>query len=216
MNMQLDIGELLEEGRKEGDNERRRLGLTSRFGHQGASPKAKLSQKTEGSSTSSTGLRTRTETMDNMEDKEVIFEMEKGPKQQIKVKESVGNARQPPLPQPYRSRWMRRPQTAQMGTQTMAANLIIKMEGLNLAQQRETEIQQEILCGSLWQEQLKKQLEECSRKRRQELATATNQMRMVARVAEVLQLRDEHQAPTTITQTTGRQSFCMMLTRTPS
>jgi hypothetical protein len=56
----------------------------------------------------------------------------------------------------------------------MAANLFIKMEGLNLAQQRETEIQQEILCGSLWQEQLKNQLEECFRKRRQELSTATN------------------------------------------
>jgi hypothetical protein len=94
MNMQLDIGEL-EGGRKEGDNERRRLGLPSRFGHQGASPKAKLSQKTEGSSTSNTGLRTRMETVDNMEDEEV----EKGPKQQIKLKESAGTARQLPLPQ---------------------------------------------------------------------------------------------------------------------
>jgi hypothetical protein len=65
-------------------------------------------------------------------------------------------------------------QTTTMGTQTMAANLIIKMEGLNLAQQCQMEIQQEILRGSLRQEQLKKQLEECSRKRRQELATATN------------------------------------------
>jgi hypothetical protein len=91
MNMQLDIGELLEEGRKEGNNERRRLGLTSRFGHQGASPKAKLSQKTEGSTTSSTGLRTRTETVDNMEDEEVIFEMEKGPKQQIKADGTDGD-----------------------------------------------------------------------------------------------------------------------------
>jgi hypothetical protein len=83
MNMQLDIGELLEEGRKEGNNER--------FGHQGASPKAKLSQKTEGSTTSSTGLRTRTETVDNMEDEEVIFEMEKGPKQQIKADGTDGD-----------------------------------------------------------------------------------------------------------------------------
>jgi hypothetical protein len=36
------------------------------------------------------------------------------------------------------------------GTQTMAANpanLVIKMEGLNLAQKRETELQQEILRG---------------------------------------------------------------------
>jgi hypothetical protein len=43
MNMQSDIGEL-ERGRKECDNERRRLGLPSRFGHQGAreSSNAKL------------------------------------------------------------------------------------------------------------------------------------------------------------------------------
>jgi hypothetical protein len=54
------------------------------------------------------------------------------------------------------------------------ANLVIKMEGLNLAQKRKTELQQEILRGSCQQEQLKKQLKECSRKRRQELATATN------------------------------------------
>jgi hypothetical protein len=137
----------------------------STFGHQGASPKAKLSQKTAGNSTSSTGLRTRTETVDNIEDKEVIFEREKGPKQQ------------PLPPQQYHSRWMKRQQTTTMGTQTMTANpanLIIKMEGLNLAQQRETELQQEILHGSLRQERLKKQLEECFWKRRQELATATN------------------------------------------
>jgi hypothetical protein len=64
-----------------------------------------------------------------------------------------------------------------MGTQTMTANpanLIIKMEGLKLAPQRKTELQQEILRGSLWQERLKKQLEECYGKRRQKLATATN------------------------------------------
>jgi hypothetical protein len=41
------------------------------------------------------------------------------------------------------------------------ANLVIKMEGLNLAQKRETELQQEVLRGSRRQEQLKKQLEEC-------------------------------------------------------
>jgi hypothetical protein len=161
--MQGDLSELMKEGRKEGENERRGLGLRSTFGHQGASPSATLSQKMEGILTSSTGLRTRTETVDDMEDEEVIFGREKAPK------------RQPP--QQYRSRWMKRQQTATIGTQTMTANpanLIIKMEGLNLAQQRETELQQEILRGSLWQERLKKQLEECSRKRRQELATATN------------------------------------------
>jgi hypothetical protein len=51
-----------------------------------------------------------------------------------------------------------------MVTQTMAAypaNLVIKMEGLNLAQKRETELQQEILRGSHRQKRLKKQLEEC-------------------------------------------------------
>jgi hypothetical protein len=191
MNMQSDIGELVRGG-KEFNNERRHLGLPSRFGCQGAreSLNAKLSQKTEGSSTSSTGLRTRPETVDNMEDEEVIFEMEKGPKQQIKVEGSAGNVRQPPLPQPYCGRRMRITQTAQVGTQTMSAKLITKMEGLNLSQQLEMEMQQEILDretrrlrrvayveagrGSLLQEQLKKQLEECFRKRRQELATATN------------------------------------------
>jgi hypothetical protein len=106
ISMQSDIGEL-EQGRKECDNERRRLGLLSRFGHQGAkeSSNAKLSQKRK-------GVRPQVQTADNMEDEEVIFEMEKGPKQQIKVEGSVLNARQPPLPQPYRGRWMRIPQAA--------------------------------------------------------------------------------------------------------
>jgi hypothetical protein len=165
MNMQGDLGEMMKEGKREGANKRRLLGLLSSFGNQGASPEAKLSRRTERNLTLNTGLRTSTETADDMEDDEVIFEREKGPK------------RKPPPPPQYRSRWMRRQQMATMGTQTMAAspaNLVIKMEGLNLAQKRETELQQEILRGSLWQERLKKQLEECSRKRRQELATATN------------------------------------------
>jgi hypothetical protein len=163
MNMQGDLVELMKVGRMGGE-EMRRLSLLNSFGDQGESTKGKLSRRTERNSTLDTGLRTSTETADNMEEDEVIFEREKGPK------------RKPPPPQ-YRSRWMRRQQTATMGTQTMApnpANLAIKMEGLNLAQKRETELQQEILCGSLWQERLKKQLEECSRNRRQELATATN------------------------------------------
>jgi hypothetical protein len=94
-----------------------------------------------------TGLRTVsakgtiTATAD-MEDDEVIFEMEKGLRMRLPA----------PPPQPkYRSRWMRRQQTATMGTQTMAtntANLAIKMEGLNLEKKRETELQQEILRGS--------------------------------------------------------------------
>jgi hypothetical protein len=67
-----------------------------------------------------------------------------------------------------------------MGTQTMAtnpANLVIKMEGLNLEaieKKRETELQQEILRVSLRQERLKKQLQECLRNRRQASATATS------------------------------------------
>jgi hypothetical protein len=64
-------------------------------------------------------------------DNEVIFEREKGKNKKL------------PLPPQYRSRWMRSQQTATMGTQMMAAspaNLVIKMEGLNLAQKRETEL----------------------------------------------------------------------------
>jgi hypothetical protein len=67
-----------------------------------------------------------------------------------------------------------------MGKQTMAtnpANLAIKLEGLNLEaleKKRDTELQQEILSGSLRQERLKKQLQECSRNRRQASATATS------------------------------------------
>jgi hypothetical protein len=45
MNMQGDLGELMKEGRKEGENERRRLGLMSTFGPQGASPKANVVTK---------------------------------------------------------------------------------------------------------------------------------------------------------------------------
>jgi hypothetical protein len=75
---------------------------------------------------------------------------------------------------------MRRQQTTTMGKQTMAtnpANLAIKLEGLNLEaleKKRDTELQQEILSGSLRQERLKKQLQECSRNRRQASATATS------------------------------------------
>jgi hypothetical protein len=75
---------------------------------------------------------------------------------------------------------MRKQQTTTIGTQTTAtnpANLAIKMESLNLEaieKKRETELQAEILSGSLWQEGLKKQLQECSRNRRQASATATS------------------------------------------
>jgi hypothetical protein len=125
MNMQGDLVELMKEGRRECPNERRRLALLNSFGNQGESTKGKLSQRTERNSTLDTGLRTITETADDIEDDEVNFKRQKGPKRKL-----------PPPPQ-YRSRWIRRQQTATMGTQTMApnsANLVIKMEGLNLAQ----------------------------------------------------------------------------------
>jgi hypothetical protein len=172
MNMQEDLGELMRVGRMEGA-ERRRLGLLNNSGDQGKSMKVESSQGTERNSILGTGLRTVsakgtiTATAD-MEDDEVIFEMEKRPRMRPPA--------HPPQPK-YRSRWIRRQQTATMGTQTMAtnsANLTIKMEGLNLEKKRETELQQEILCGSLRQERLKKQLQGCSRNRRQESATATS------------------------------------------
>jgi hypothetical protein len=125
-----------------------------------------LSQGRELNSTLVTGLRTvlatgtvtkKTVTAEvDMEDEEVIFEMQKGPRMRPP----------PPTPKPkYRSRWMRRQQTITMATQTTATNpenLAIKMESLNLeaiAKKRETDLQAEILSGSLWQERLKKQLQ---------------------------------------------------------
>jgi hypothetical protein len=78
MNMKEDLGEMMKVGRREGA-ERRRLGLLNNFGDQGESMKGELSQGTERNLTLNTGLRTITETED-MEDDEVIFEMEKGPR----------------------------------------------------------------------------------------------------------------------------------------
>jgi hypothetical protein len=68
-----------------------------------------------------------------------------------------------------------------MRTQTTATNpenLAIKMESLNLEaieKKQETDLQTEILSGSLRQERLKKQLQECSRNRGQASATATSE-----------------------------------------
>jgi hypothetical protein len=180
MNMQEDLSELMRVGRLEGP-ERRRLGLLNNSGEQGTSIKVELSQGTERNLTLVTGSRTvlatgtvteKTVTAEvDMEDEEVIFEMEKGPRMRPP----------PPAPKPkYRSRWMRRQQTTTMATQTMPTdpeNLAIKMESLNLeaiAKKRETDLQAEILSGSLRQERLKKQLQECSRNRRQASATATS------------------------------------------
>jgi hypothetical protein len=55
--------------------------------------------------------------------------------------------------------------------------LAVKMEAMNLeaiAKEREMELKAEILSGTLRQERLKKQLEECSKNRRQASATATS------------------------------------------
>jgi chromatin segregation and condensation protein Rec8/ScpA/Scc1 (kleisin family) len=107
------------------------------------------------------------------EDDEVMYEMEKGPRVRLPSQTPAAKTK-------YRSRWMRRKQMNTMATQTTATEpeiLAIKMESLNLeaiAKKREKEIQAEILSGTLWQERLKKQLEECSRNRRQASATATN------------------------------------------
>jgi hypothetical protein len=131
----------------------------------------------------------------DMEDEEVIFEMEKGPRMR----------QPPPTPKPkYRSRWMRRQQTTTMGTQTTATNpenLAIKMESLNLeaiVKKRETDLQAEILSGSLRQKRLKKQLQECSRNRHQASATATSVD------AEELQLPRSYSFKT-LGRTRGRQ-----------
>jgi hypothetical protein len=123
MNMQEDLSELTRVGRLEGA-ERRRLGLLNNSGEQETSIKGELSQGTEPNSTLVTGSRTVsatgtiakktvTEEVD-MEDDEVMFEMEKGPRMRPSKK---------PAPKPkYRSRWMRRQQTTTMSTQTMATD----------------------------------------------------------------------------------------------
>jgi hypothetical protein len=152
-------------------------------GQTGGRGKEKLSQGMERNSTLVTGSRTVsatgtitkktvTEEVDE-EDDEVMFEMEKGPRMRLPS--------QTPATKPkYCSRWMRRQQTTTMATQTTTTDpekLAIKMESLNLkaiAKKQEKDLQAEILSGSLRQERLKKQLQECSRNRRQASATATN------------------------------------------
>jgi hypothetical protein len=198
MNMQEDLSELMRVGRLE-SAERRRLGLLNNSGEQGTSIKVELSQGTEGNSTLVTGSRTvsatgtvtkETVTAEvDMEDEEVIFEMEKGPRMRPP----------PPAPKPkYRSRWMRRQQTTTMATQTTPTNpenLTIKMESLNLeaiAKKRETDLQAEILSGSLRQERLKKQLQECSRNRRQASATATHVRRLACSCCKSVAIQSNH------------------------
>jgi hypothetical protein len=90
MNMQEDLSELMRVGRLEGA-ERRPLGLLNNSGEQGSSIKMELSQGTERDLILATGSRTvpakgtvttkGTVTANvDMEDEEVIFEMEKGPR----------------------------------------------------------------------------------------------------------------------------------------
>jgi hypothetical protein len=89
MNMQEDLSELMRVGRLEGV-ERRRLGLLNNSGKQGSSIKVELSQGTKLNSILATGSRTvsakgtvtkETVTANvDMEDEEVIFEIEKGPR----------------------------------------------------------------------------------------------------------------------------------------
>jgi hypothetical protein len=171
MSMQEPFSELMRVGRLEGA-ERRCLDHLNNSAEEGNSIKVELLHGTERNSTSATGSRTVSATGTitvevEEEDDEVMFEMEKGPRVRL------------PSQTPA-ARWMRRQQMTTMATQTTATDpeiLAIKMESLNLeaiAKKREKEIQVEILSGSLWQERLKNQLEECSRNRRQASATATN------------------------------------------
>jgi hypothetical protein len=125
LNMQEDLSELMRVGRLEGA-ERRRLGLLNNTGEQGTSIKVELSQRTEPNSTLLTSSRTITAEVD-IDDDEVMFEMEKGPRMRPLQK--------PATKLKYRSRWMRRQQTTTMSTQTTATDpekLAIKMESLNL------------------------------------------------------------------------------------
>jgi hypothetical protein len=178
MSMQEPFSELMRVGRMEGA-ERRRLDILHSSGEKGNSIKVELSHGTARNSTSDTGLRTvskkGTITVEvEEEDDKVMFEMEKGPRERLPSQTPAAAATK------YRSRWMRRKQMNTMARQITATEpeiLAIKMESMNLkaiAKKREKEIQAEILSGTLRQERLKKQLEECSRNRCQASATATN------------------------------------------
>jgi hypothetical protein len=133
--------------------------------------------RTERNSTSDTGSRTVSKkgkiTVEfEEEDDEVMIEMEKGPRERLPSQTLAATK--------YRSRWMRRKPASTMATQTSLTweepeVLAVKMEAMNLeaiAKEREKELKAEILTGTLRQERLKKQLEECSKNRRQASATA--------------------------------------------
>jgi hypothetical protein len=166
MSMQEPFSELLRVGRLEGA-ERRRLYHLRNSGDEGNSIKEELLQRTERNSTSDTGSRTvskkGTITVEfEEEDDEVMIEMEKGPRERLPSQTLAATK--------YRSRWMRRKPASTMATQTSFTweepeILAVKMEAMNLeaiAKKREKELKAEILSGTLRQERLKKQLEECT------------------------------------------------------
>jgi hypothetical protein len=104
MSMQEPFSELMRVGRLEGA-ERRRRDYLRNSGEEVNSIKEELSQRRERSSTSDTGLRTvsakGTITVEfEEEDDEVMFEMEKGPRDRL-PSQTLGATK-------YRSRWMRR------------------------------------------------------------------------------------------------------------
>jgi hypothetical protein len=104
MNMQEPFSELMRLGRIEGAELRLRNHLHN-SGEEGRSIKEELSQRTEQSTSSSTGSRTLATTgkvtVDfEEEDDEVMIEMEKAPTDRIPA-QTLGATR-------YRSRWMRR------------------------------------------------------------------------------------------------------------
>jgi hypothetical protein len=165
-------------GRVEGA-ERRRLKHLRNSGEEGNSIKEELLHRTERNSTSDTGSRTDSKkgtiTVEfKEEDDEVMIEMEKGPRERLPSQTLAATK--------YCSRWMRRKPASTMATQTSLTweepeALAVKMAAMNLeaiAKEREKELKAEILTGTLRQKRLKKQLEECSKNRRQASATATS------------------------------------------
>jgi hypothetical protein len=104
----------------------------------------------------------------------VMIEMERVPRDRLPA-QTLGATK-------YRSRWMRRKPLSTMASQTSLTwedpeVLAVKMEAMNLeaiAKEREKKLRADILTGTIWQERLKKQLEECSKNRRQASATVTS------------------------------------------
>jgi hypothetical protein len=108
------------------------------------------------------------------EDDEVMIEMEREPRDRL-PSQTLGETK-------YCSRWMRRKPASTMVTQTSLTweepeVLAVKMEAMNLeaiAKEQEKKLKADILTGTIRQDRLKKQLEECSKNRRQASATVTS------------------------------------------